>query len=333
MKAVVPLLAVIGLVAVAFFGVTAGMDYVFGVAIPYIAVLVFLAGMVMRVMGWAKSAVPFNITTTAGQQKTLPWIKQDKFESPSSMLHVIGRMALEVLVFRSLFRNTKSDLHEGRVIHDSNKWLWTFGMIFHWSFLLVFLRHLRFFSAGELPGFLWMLEAGDGLLQVGVPTLYITDLLLVGGASLLFFRRMLMPKIRYISFAADYFPLFLILAIALTGIAMRYVLRVDIMDVKNLTMGLVTFSPNVPEGIQPIFYIHLFLVSTLFMYFPFSKLVHAGGIWLSPTRNMISNTREVRHVSDPDWLADVKPHSYADYENDFRKVMKSAGIPVEKEED
>jgi nitrate reductase gamma subunit len=309
------------------------MSSVFGVVIPYVAALVFLIGIILRVLGWAKSDVPFNITTTAGQQKTLPWIKHNKLENPASTLQVIGRMALEILVFRSLFRNTKSGIHEDRLIHNSNKWLWTFGMIFHWSFLLVFVRHMRFFTGDDLPALLWTLETFDGIFQVGVPTLYLTDLLLVAGASLLFLRRILTPQIRYISFAADYFPLFLILAIALTGIAMRYLLRVDIISVKTLTMGLVTLSPVVPEGIQPIFYIHLFLVSALFAYFPFSKLVHAGGIWLSPTRNMTANTREVRHGGNIPWLADVKPHAYADYENDFRKAMKGAGIPVEKEED
>jgi nitrate reductase gamma subunit len=110
---------------------------------------------------------------------------------------------------------------------------------------------------------------------------------------------------------------------------MRYLLRVDIISIKALTMGLVTFHPVVPEGIAPIFYIHLFLVSTLFAYFPFSKLMHMGGIWLSPTRNMTTNTREVRHENP--WNYPVKIHPYEAYEDDFRDGMKAAGLPVEKE--
>jgi nitrate reductase gamma subunit len=98
--------------------------------------------------------------------------------------------------------------------------------------------------------------------------------------------------VRYISLASDWFPLFLIMGIAFTGIMMRYVTKVDINAIKQLTMGLVTFNPTVPDGISPVFYIHLFLVSVLLAYFPHSKLMHLGGVFLSPTRNLRGNTRE-----------------------------------------
>lgn len=331
MKIVVSLLAVLGLIVVAYAGTAiADLQFVFGVVIPYVASATFVVGVVLKITGWMRSAVPFNITTTTGQQKSLSWIKNDEMGSPSNQLSVIGRMLTEVFLFRSLFRNTRSSLYEGRLIHDSNKWLWVFGLVFHYSFLLVFLRHYRFFSGPEIPALFMGIETMDSILQVGVPTLYLTDLLLVGGATLLFARRILVPQIRYISFAADYFPLLLILAIAFSGIAMRYALRVDIMSVKELTMGLVTFQPVVPGGIEPIFYIHLFLVSVLFAYFPFSKLMHAGGVWLSPTRNMAANTRQVRHVNP--WNKPIKIRTYEEYEDDFRKPMMAAGLPVEKEE-
>jgi nitrate reductase gamma subunit len=85
----------------------------------------------------------------------------------------------------------------------------------------------------------------------------------------------------------------------------------------------------VPEGIDVMFYIHLFLVSTLLAYFPFSKLMHMGGVFLSPTRNLPNNNRARRHVNP--WNYPVKVHSYEAYENDFRDLMKEAEIPVEKE--
>jgi nitrate reductase gamma subunit len=99
--------------------------------------------------------------------------------------------------------------------------------------------------------------------------------------------------------------------------------------VKALTMGLVSMSPRVPDGIGVVFFIHLFLISTLLVYFPFSKLMHMGGVFLSPTRNLANNSREVRHVNP--WDYDVKVHTYAAYEDEFREKMKEAGIPVEKE--
>jgi nitrate reductase gamma subunit len=130
---------------------------------------------------------------------------------------------------------------------------------------------------------------------------------------------------------ADYFPLFLILAIGLTGVTMRYFVRVDVVSVKTLTHGLVAFQAAAPLGnISDLFFIHLFLVTILMVYFPFSKLMHMGGVFLSPTRNLANNSRMVRHINpwnDPS----IKPHSYASYENDFREFMVDAGLPVEKE--
>ena len=44
---------------------------IFGVVIPYIAIGVFILGIVYRVIKWAMSPVPFRWPTTAGQQKSL----------------------------------------------------------------------------------------------------------------------------------------------------------------------------------------------------------------------------------------------------------------------
>jgi nitrate reductase gamma subunit len=124
----------------------------------------------------------------------------------------------------------------------------------------------------------------------------------------------------------------LIFAIGLTGILMRYFLRtnIDIINIKNLAMGLVTFSPVIGAKIGAIFYIHLFLVCTLLAYFPFSKLMHMGGVFMSPTRNMANDSRAKRHINPWNDPA-IKPHSYAGYEDEFREFMVDAGIPVEKE--
>lgn len=329
MKILFPFAAVILLVLLAFVGVSANLHFLFGVIIPYAALLIFLGGVIYRVLKWARSPVPFCIPTTCGQQKSLPWIKQSKLENPSSTLHVIGRMALEVLLFRSLFRNMKGELRDGsRFVYGSDKWLWLAGLAFHYSFLIVFLRHIRFF-AEPTPSYLYFLEALDGFLQIGVPRLLLTGVVLLAATAYLFLRRIYIPQVRYISLPADYFPLFLIMGIATTGILMRYFFKTDIVGVKQLAMGLVSFKVVVPEGINAIFYVHLLLVSTLFAYFPFSKLVHMGGVFLSPTRNMRANSREFRHVNP--WNYPVKVHTYEEYEEEFRDKMKMSGIPVEKE--
>jgi hypothetical protein len=111
---------------------------------------------------------------------------------------------------------------------------------------------------------------------------------------------------------------------------MRYFIRVDVVTIKQLTMGLVTGSPSITGEIGSIFYIHIFLVSTLMAYFPFSKLMHLGGVFMSPTRNLANTNRQIRHVNpwnDPN----IKPHSYAGYEDEFREFMADADIPLEKE--
>lgn len=320
---------VLALVVIALVGVKiVSLYFLFGVIIPYAAAAIFIIGVVYRVLKWGRSPVPFHIPTTCGQQKSLPWIKYSKLESPTGTLGVIGRMALEVLLFRSLFRNLKTELKDGKVVYGSDKWLWLGGLAFHGSFFIVLIRHLRFFT-NPVPFFINTLNALDGFLQVGTPHLLITGVVLLAAVGYLFLRRVYIPQVRYISLPADYFPLFLIFGITLSGIIMRYFIKVDIIRVKEFTMGLVSFNPVIPEGIGIVFFIHLFLISTLFAYFPFSKLVHMGGVFLSPTRNLANNSRMKRHVNP--WDYPVKVHTYEEYEEEFREKMKSVGIPVEKE--
>ncbi len=332
MKYTFPLAAVIALVLIAWIGAQIpGMQYLFGVAIPYLAMALFLGGFCYRVVQWAKSPVPFRIPTTCGQEYSLPWIKHDKLEAPVNASQVVARMALEILLFRSLWRNTKASVYDGpKLTYESSKWLWLFGILFHYSFLMIVLRHMRLFL-DPVPGFIKALEFGDGILQIGAPTMYLTDATILLALVLLFGRRLINRQVRYISLANDYFPLFLIFAIATTGILMRFFLRtnVDIVAIKRLAVGLVTFQPSITTDIGAIFYVHLFLVSTLLAYFPFSKLMHMGGVFLSPTRNLPNNSRMVRHINP--WNPDIKPHSYASYEDEFREDMVEQGIPVEKE--
>ena len=331
MSALYALVAVAILFLVVCLGVGgADLEFAFGVVVPYAALALFLLGFAYRILKWATSAVPFRITTTCGQQKTLGFIKSDNLESPHNLMGVVGRMALEVLCFRSLFRNTKAKLTEDQdLVYGRDKWLWAAALAFHWSFLIVLLRHYRFF-AEPVPSFVWGLQAVDGFFHIGVPILFLTGIVLLASVTYLFLRRVVVPQVKYISLTADYFPLFLIMAIAVSGILMRHFYKVDVVTVKELTMGLVGFQPAVPEGIGLIFFVHLFFVSVLFAYFPFSKLMHLGGVFLSPTRNLANDNRARRHVNA--WNYDVKTHSYEEYEDEFRDVMREAGLPLEKAE-
>jgi len=330
MKVLVSFIAVLLLALIPYALVDGATSrFLFGVVIPYAAFVIFVGGMVVRVLKWASSPVPFRIPTTCGQQKSLPWIKHSKLENPSGMLGVIGRMALEVLFFRSLFRNLRTQLQDDKQLtYGEAKWLWAAGLAFHWSFLIILLRHLRFFFE-QVPFPIQVLDSLDSFLQIGIPLLYMTDVILLGAVTYLFIRRVGLPHLRYISLIGDYFPLFLILGIGISGVLMRYFIKTDIVSVKVLAMGLISFHPVVANTIGVIFFIHLFLLSVLFAYFPMSKLVHMAGVFLSPTRNLANNSREKRHINP--WNYPVHVHTYDEYENDFREKMKGAGLPVEKE--
>jgi nitrate reductase gamma subunit len=181
-----------------------------------------------------------------------------------------------------------------------------------------------------VPFFIKVVEQADGILQVGLPGVMISGVTLLLGATLLLGRRIFIPKMTYISKAADYFPLLLIIGIALTGIMMRYFTKVDVVKVKELTMGLASFHVGMPEGgLGALFYVHMFFVCILVAYIPFSKLMHMGGVFLSPTRNLANNSRIKRHINP--WNPKVKFHTYDEYEDDFREKMIEAGLPVEKE--
>lgn len=333
MNAFYTLFLVLALMLIAIFGVGAAhLNGLFGVWIPYAAVAIFIVGFCWRVYRWAKSPVPFRIPTTGGQQKSFDWIKHNPVDNPSTVRGTWLRMASEVFLFRTLFRNTQTKIYhqpgeEPRVAFFSQKWLWLFAIIFHYSFLVIIIRHMRFFT-DPVPFLVQATQWADSLMEMFQPNFYMTDLFIVLGVGYLFIRRLTRAQMRYLSLAADFFPLFLILGIALSGIYMRYIERVDVASIKVMTMGLATFNPVIPEGISLSFYVHLFLVSTLLIYFPFSKLMHMGGIFLSPTRNLANNSRIVHHENP--WNPRIPPHSYEAYEDEFREPMAEAGLPLDK---
>jgi nitrate reductase gamma subunit len=296
------------------------------VAVPYAAAAIFLAGFCYRVLRWAWTPVPFRIPTTCGQQKSLPWIKANSIDNPSSGWGVVARMGFEVLAFRSLFRNNQARIEKDRLVFGENKFLWFGAIAFHWSLLLILLRHLRLLVE-PVPAFVLALQNIDGFFQLGHPVLYVSDLILLGALAYLLVRRLRDPLVRFISLFTDYFALFLLLGIAVSGVLMRYALRPDITTVKQFALSLTTFSPVIPQTLGAAFLVHLLLVSTLAAYFPFSKLMHMGGVFLSPTRNVANNNRRVRHINP--WNYPVKTHTYAEWEEEFHDKIKAAGLPLD----
>jgi nitrate reductase gamma subunit len=329
MTVLVALALVMGVFLAGWLGAAAGGQWIVGVAVPYLAVTVFVLGLVARVLGWARVPVPFRITTTCGQQRALDWIPSQRLENPPDTWSVIGRMALEILCFRSLLRNTRTVLVDGRrLVYATDLSLWLGAMALHWAMLVVLLRHLRLVTT-PVPGFVTLVERTDGFLEIGMPVVYVTSFVLLAAAAYLLVRRLTIPTVRYISLVGDYFPLFLLLGIAGSGIWLRHLAPTDITSVKAMLLGLISFSPLVAPSVAPLFYGHLLLVSVLLAYFPFSKLLHAPGVFLSPTRNLANSNRAVRHVNP--WDYPVKVHTYDEYEDEMREKMIAAGLPVERQ--
>ncbi len=322
------------LILIAIPWVLAGSATVFfAVVMPYLALLVFLVGIVAKLLKWSRSAVPFRIPTTSGQQKSLSWIKTSKLDNPPNAFWTFWRMVLEILFFRSLFKNTASDVKEDRkgeerVVYGSSKYLWAAGMAFHYTFLIIVLRHFDYFAA-PTPFFVDWINAFDGWVEIGLPVLYMTDVIFLAAVFYLFLRRVWDPKMRYLTLAQDWFPLLLLFSIGATGVLMRYFWKVDLVSVKEYAVSLFGGQPVVPAEIGVIFWVHLFLVSCLLIYFPFSKLMHMAGVFLSPTRNLANNNRAKLHVNP--WNYDVKVHTYKEYEDEFYKVMQAADLPLDYE--
>lgn len=309
-------------------GVTSGGKVLIAIVIPYIAFIIFLAGFCYRVVKWAITPVPFRIPTTCGQHKSLPWIKSARLDNPSTGLGVVGRMALEVLMFRSLFRNNRSEFFSGRYAFGDSKYLWLGALAFHWSLLLIIIRHLRLLVQ-PVPHFIVTLGAVDSFFQIGSPALYLSNVVVLCSLAYLLLRRLYDLQLRYISQFSDYFAPFLLLGIILTGMLMRYGTRVDIVAVKQLALGLATFHPILPEGLGIVFLVHVMLISTLAAYFPCSKLMHMGGAFLSPTRNLANNSRMKRHINP--WNYPVKTHTYAEWEHEYHDKLTMAGIPLDED--
>jgi nitrate reductase gamma subunit len=331
MGALLSLIAVVVLTLVPLAAVGVGdQRYLIGVVVPGVAFAIFVVGLVWRVIDWGRSPVPFRIPTTSGQEKSLPWIRNSELENPSNGFWAVIRMALEVLAFRSLFRNTRAEIDPGRekVSYVGSKYLWAAALAFHWAMLVVVLRHFRFFVE-PIPVWVGWLEAVDGFFQIGVPVFYATTVVLTAALVWLLVRRLMDAQVRYISLPSDYFALFLLLGIAISGGLMRHVEKVDIVQVKAAIAGWASLDLFVPQNVGILYFVHVFLVSALLVYFPFSKLLHAPGVFLSPTRNLANTNRTRRHINP--WNPDIVGHTYAEWEEEFHDKLVAAGLPLDKE--
>jgi nitrate reductase gamma subunit len=238
----------------------------------YAATAVFVIGLIYRTYQLKTTPVPLKIPQTP--------------QSPD-LGGVAARMAGDVVFFRSLSKG------------ETERVLWTAGWLFHAGFFFVVLRHLRYFVY-PVPNFIMALQ--DAGIIAGVAMLL--------AIPVLYFRRYTNDRVRYITTFADLFILALIFLIVVSGLEMKYIARPDLVNIKAFLLGIIFLKPtNVP--VNAAFLVHFALVMILLIYFPFSKLMHAAGYFLSPTRNQLNNPRTKRHVNpwaDEAWDKMVNGH-------------------------
>jgi nitrate reductase gamma subunit len=228
----------------------------------YVAIIVLVAGITNKILQYKRVPAPLKIAVTP---------------APLTKKGVAYRFFTEVVFFNSLFRATK--------------WTWIFGWLFHVSLLLAFFRHLRYVISPDT--FIWPLVDNMVVQSFGH---YAGFTMLIGLLGLLG-RRIFVDRVRYISAPSDYLMLLLIIGIAGSGLMIVYVAHTDIVQLKAFIMGLFLLDwQNLPG--DPILLAHLTMVLLLAIIFPISKLMHAPGLFMAPTRYQIDNPREVRHISD-----------------------------------
>lgn len=226
----------------------------------YLAAAVLVAGLAVRIRQYAGTPAPLKIPTTP---------------APTTKGGVALRLVREVVLFESLFKATL--------------WTWLFGWVFHAALALVLARHLRYFTE---PVWSWVAFVQPFGVYAGFA--------MVAGLAGLWARRFLVDRVRYISTPSDHLMLALLVAIALSGLAMKYVAHTDVVAVKAFFLGLMAFEVRSLPA-DPLLAVHLGLVAALMLVFPFSKLLHAPGLFFSPGRNQADDPRERRHLAG--WAA------------------------------
>ena len=238
-------------------------------AVTVIYALLFYVATAILVIGVARKIFIYARTPQPLKIPTTP--------APTTRAGVWMRMLREVTVFESLFK--------------SNKWTWLFGWIFHFCLLVELIWHLRYFTEPVLfflPWLQWFINfTGYGMVL---------------GLLGLWGRRFLVDRVRYISSPSDHLMLALLVGIGASGLVMKFLVHTDIVALKAFFLGLMTLHWQ-PLPADLVLLVHLTLVATLMIIFPVSKLLHAPGVFFSPTLNQVDNPREQRWVAG--WSAKI----------------------------
>jgi nitrate reductase gamma subunit len=239
-------------------------------ALAMMFAVLFYAAVIIFVGGLAFKIMQYARTPSPLPIATTP--------APLTQTGAWFRVLREVAVFESLF--------------FSNLFLWICAALFHFALWLVLLRHVRYFQ-----------EPVWGIVVLAQPFGMYAGFAMVAGLVALLARRFMIDRVKYITGPSDILMLLLLIGIGVSGLGMKFMHHTDIVMVKAFFLGLMRLQV-MPLPYDPPLIIHLALVVLLLIIFPFSKLLHAPGVFFSPTRNMPDNPREKRHIVP--WAAELE---------------------------
>lgn len=188
----------------------------------YICLAIFLLRIIWRIM------LLFRVS-----------VKHDSQDTRTSKITLISflKVIRDVLFLSRLFR--------------VNKPLWIGEWVFHCAFLLVLLRHLRYFLY-PVPD--WVM----GIQQAGLYSGYVLPVSLI----YILIIKFVIEKKRYFS-SYNFFLLMMLFLSSITGILMQTVIRPDIVEIKHFVLSALIFkSALAPKS--TLFIIH-FIISLIFL--------------------------------------------------------------------
>jgi nitrate reductase gamma subunit len=222
-------------------------SYLVAGVMVYVGVGVFVLGMVYQISQWL-SAPKTRIKTgyfpkphTSGER----WLKvaEDSFVFP------------EVIKF--------------------DRWMWIFTILFHFGLLGAFVGHLRLFQ--EFTPLVDLLGS-KGMDRFASWSGGFMGIVLIVGLLYYLLRRLKFP-FREVSVPEDYILLVLLILAVVMGNLMRFTGDIHVGEYRAYLESLVSFRPAFPEALAAsstkwALVFHVLFANLLFIFFPFSKLVH-----------------------------------------------------------
>lgn len=219
----------------------------------YLSLAVFVAGMAWRVYDWA--------TTPKSP------VRLGMFPKPATRA---GRVAK---LLKDTFIAPQSAQIEPK--------MWFFAMLFHVAALAAFVGHLRIVAEYPLlPGLL----GEEGMNSFAGWAGGIAGTLMMVAVLYWIGRRTFGPY-KNLSVPEDYLLLALLFGVIIMGNHMRFFGEgVHAADYRAWFTSLLAFKPAFPAELRNVGWslgTHMLFVDLLFLYFPFSKLVHTVGAFSS----------------------------------------------------